>query len=177
MDSTRRQSAGNPQLDWLAGLIDGEGSLMLAKHSTGTAFVMKPTVTIANTHKPTIERAAAIFKEHGLGVWICTNRPKSGKYPPQYSLFISGFKRVSRFLELMRERLFTKRPQAELLQEFVLLRDGGHPGLKYGQREQDIFMELKVCNNSRYRSWAGSSETLRVAPMLGEDKVQPCAKA
>ena len=191
---TGSQSAGNSQLDWLAGLIDGEGSLILSRRKGKYGFSFRPIVTIANTHKPTIERAAQIFKDHGLGVWICTNRDKRGKYPPQFSVFVCGYKRLTTFLDLMQERLFTKRKQADLLRRYIDSRGGGHCGIKTSQAEMDIATEIKKLNNSRY--WYSSSETLRATPDLrpqlshhgweavnasrrcdSEDKVQPSAKS
>jgi len=164
---TGRQSAGNEQLDWMAGIIDGEGSLMLHKRSQtkGGKFSLRPIATIANTHKPTIDRCYSILTELGIGPYLCTNRPKNGKYPPQYSLFVNGYKRMGKFLEVFRERLFTKRHQADLLDEFIKSRDGAHPGKPYTPREAQIADEIKFANNSRY--WFGSSETLRVAPEQG----------
>lgn len=161
MDDTRRQSAGNSHLDWLAGIIDGEGSLLLAKRSGKNWVMYKPTITIANTHKPTIEKAAEILKNHGIGVWICTNRDKRGNYPAQYSLFVCGLKRMLPILDLLESRLFTKKRQAELLRQFTEHRLGIAKKVPYGETEKRIYEDLKRCNHGP--KWTGSPETTRDA--------------
>lgn len=118
-------------------------------------------VSVANTHKPTIDRIQAIFKENGIGVWICKNRAKLGRYRTEYGVFVCGLKRVHALLNLMEPKLFTKRAQAILLKEFIVSRLAVGRGHDYSDREHAIVFEIRTLNNSRYLT--GSSETLRSA--------------
>lgn len=174
MMDTGSQSAGNSQLDWLAGIIDGEGSLMLSRRlggKHGPSF--KPMLSIANTHHPTIERAAAILQAAGVGVWICTGRRKTEKYPAQYTIHCTGYKRMMTFLKVMQHRLFTKRRQADLLVKFCESRNGGWAGKPYTEAERQMVDEVAKLNKSRY--WTGASETTRATPE-GDDIVRPDSK-
>jgi len=171
MDSTGSQSAGNRWLDWLAGIIDGEGSLSIAIQGVRKPYhTYKPIVSIANTHKPTIDKIQEVFKVNGVGVWICKNRAKPGRYRIEYSVFVCGLKRVNALLDLMQERLFTKRAQANLRREFIVSRLSTGQGHDYSSREHEIVFEIRGLNNSRYQT--GSSETLRSAQATRPVKIK-----
>lgn len=163
MDYTGRQSAGNEGLAWLAGFLDGEGTICLASRPTNAGVRYLPLVTITNTHHETIERIAEIFTENGVAFHVVPYSSKKYKRAKRiYTIHIAGMQRVTRVLDLITPFLFTKRKQAEVVHGFIQYRLSlDNKRAPYGETEFSILRELKNMNAF------GSSETLRVAAEQG----------
>lgn len=83
------------RLAWLAGIIDGEGSISLILRPDQNKKVFKPVITIVNTDRGIINKCKQIFDELNVGVWIQLR--KFDKYYKNsqdiYQMTISGIKR------------------------------------------------------------------------------------
>lgn len=154
MNDTRSQSAGNEDdLKWLAGFMDGEGSYLVAS-PTNWRPAYKPMVTVNNTHKPSIERISSILKSNGIGHWVSRTDHIGRNHKPNFTVEISGMKRVIKLLPLLLPYAFTKKEQIETLLAFLKLRMGGSIRTSYGDAELGLITKLRGLNRF------GSSETL-----------------
>jgi len=174
MSDTWRQSAGNESVIWLAGFIDGEGSIVLAKRTTDSGVRFLPLVSITNTHKDTIEEIHRILEENGIGHHIIPYKSKRFERAKKiYTVHINGMGRVTRFLDVFQCFLRTKKQQAGIVRRFIEYRLSlPNKRAVYGKTEFSLREDLQGLNKF------GSSETLRAAPaMQDEDKVQAPAKS
>lgn len=123
------------QLGWLAGVIDGEGTIAFSPYPLRYAgkviqeLRIKPQVIVTNTDKVLIERVAEIFGRSGIGVHFQT-RTQHGrefattkKYRPLHVANVSGFKRARKALELICPHLVSKRTKAELVLRYIVQRE------------------------------------------------------
>lgn len=155
-DDTRGQSAGNADIVWLSGFVDGEGCLNLnRKIQKGKWISFVPLFQVTNTHKPSIERIVKILSALGVGSHVI-NAQLTGNRKPYSCVRTDGMKRVKKLLELLAPFLFTKKEQAELLLEFISIRQSQPVRSPHGDREIKIYQRIKELNHR------GSSETTRV---------------
>lgn len=109
---------GNQQersLEYVAGIIDGEGSLSIMWGKPQAAdFYVLPIVQLSMQHEETVLEIASILKSHGVGCYLYHNQKRGAM-----QLSIKGYKRCKRFLELVGPILLTKREQARVLEEFI----------------------------------------------------------
>jgi hypothetical protein len=150
------------QLGWLGGVIDGEGSItVLVTDRSGSkrnTFQISPRVIIANTNAALLDAATRIIKESDLAVYrydaVVTERTRH----QLYHLVVLGWKRVSRFLDVVAPYLVAKRGQAELLRELCQsrLNRGMAAGknLPYTAREMEIVHLLHKANGTPQRAYA-----------------------
>ncbi len=101
---------------WLAGLVDGEGSLVVF-HDKRANHGLLVHVTMNMVDKETIERVGAIFRElSGDRVPVREKRPLSGfSRRLQHVVDVSSKAGCLRTLLALRPYLVTKRLQAELI--------------------------------------------------------------
>jgi hypothetical protein len=154
MDGTWSQSAGNA-ISWLAGFVDGEGSIGFDKISSKKNCHV-PHVTLTNCHKPTIERVSNILLGLGIRCWVVS--PKSRRNPKwkqDWIVVVRGLRRTKPLLEFLIPHLFTKRQQAESVLEFIKERLSKSQKAPYGDKEIGIIQLLHDLNRR------GSSETTR----------------
>lgn len=82
---------------------------------------MTPLFKVSNTNKVILDELGAIFVEEGIGFW--RGRPnakmRNPKHKPQGMISISGMKRMRRFLAVMYPFVIAKRPQMDLLLEYI----------------------------------------------------------
>lgn len=154
MESTWSQSAGNV-VSWLAGFMDGEGCVCFNKTvKKGDSY--NPTISIVNTHWPTIERVTNILSALGIPFWISSPKARLKSYWKQdWAVVIRGFKRVKPFLEIITPHLYTKREQAEKVLQFINLRLSKPNHAPYGAEELEIIQAVSRLNHR------GPSETTR----------------
>lgn len=96
------------KLAYLAGIIDGEGTITLTKQSTGASF-RSIELTVSNTHKGLIDWLRAEF-----GGRVRIRRGRKSHYKPLYEWRISSDRALS-LLKRVRRHLRIKRPRADLI--------------------------------------------------------------
>jgi len=152
MGDTGSQSAGNT-VSWLAGFIDGEGSIGFDK--TSKKDFHYPHVIITSTHKPTIERVVEILSAIGVQCWVTKHTVKNPKHKQDWNVIIRGLKRVKPLLDIIIPHLFTKREQAQAILDFTNYRLSLPSHTPYGGKEKSIIARLHQLNHR------GPSETTR----------------
>jgi len=110
-------------LAWAAGLVDGEGCIMIRKNKPTRGaknFLYGVRVSLSMTHIPTVERLHQIFQGNltGYNYDLANKRLRS-----QLRWEVSGSD-AKEFLELIMPFLYTKRDEAVLALEFLKLPSG-----------------------------------------------------
>jgi len=115
------KSLTDTQLSYLAGLLDGEGCLMIANTRGASRYI--PELNITMTHERTI-RTVADWLEVPVKL-VKRSNPKP-HWKQQYALRMSG-KRVAALCKLLLPYLITKHGQAELVIAFAktYIKQGG----------------------------------------------------
>lgn len=111
----RRRGRGEISPRYLAGFIDGEGSLMITKSKSGkSGYVQyRARMSVSNTDKGILEQIC-----HRFGGTIHTQRRANPRWKPAYMLvWTEG--RIASLLALIGPHLRLKRKQAELQLEFM----------------------------------------------------------
>jgi len=117
---------GTVDLAYMAGLIDGEGSIYCLAHGGGKTCY--PTITVAMTDFGVIEWLASKWR-----VKTSKMPRRVATYKPAVFVRLSG-ERARLLCELLLPYLKVKRAQAALVQEFPLDARSG-PGIKVGASE------------------------------------------
>lgn len=102
------------ELGWLAGIIDGEGSITIMKR--GETFV--PSVKMSNTSKVLIEKFCEILNNLNIS-HSCYGKQKQGNRKYQWEVIIEGRPRVYSLLLVLRDLLVSKTKQAEKVIEWI----------------------------------------------------------
>lgn len=103
-------------LEWLGGIIDGEGCITFRTRWQRHRFLqITPMILIVNTSKVMIDEIKEGLEKLRIPFWMTTKHPQNTQVV--YHLEISGIKRVARFLPYMRVR--AKREHKKLIQSFT----------------------------------------------------------
>ena len=118
------------RLAWLAGLLDGEGSISLVEQTSGGyqgklrgSRTITPRVSISNTNVPTLRRVEEILTANEIAFYVRWREP-GRRYgfgtlsKPLWTVWVAGVKRSLRFLEIVLPYLVTKAPQAAVLYDW-----------------------------------------------------------
>jgi len=106
------------QLDYLAGIFDAEGNIGINKrknkHRDSDRYT--PICSIVNTNKMIVEAICSTLKNNNIGFHI---QQRQGRNRSRWDISISGVKRNIAFLNLISNKLISKREQAEILHTYV----------------------------------------------------------
>lgn len=163
-------------LAWLAGIIDGEGTItaQVVTLSDGRVRIM-PFVGIVNTDEGILGECRRIFDVIGVshrtyskpiigygfeGRQACSN------------MRVSGFKRLKILLPLLIPYLHSnKRGYADKILQFIVARETGlfsHDGAGHIRRRNYARSEIELISSVRTHSRARSLESLLTAPNVIE---------
>lgn len=115
-----QQLSSEAKLGWLAGIIDGEGCIQLAKQKYRDKIHYRPQLVIGNTSKEIIEAIVSIAQEHNLPVYLM-NRMYAAKNSTSTTAVVQimGLRRVQKWLSLIKPYLFGKRRQASIVLRYI----------------------------------------------------------
>ncbi len=176
MNTDNQQEIG--QVGWLAGIIDGEGtvSLTISRRANRSQMIRStPKVLVANTDAGIIDRCIAVFAQIGVGNYAHHVRPLPRdllgvpvkKFKPVTVLEVTGFKRVQKLLNAVRPFLAgDKANRADLLTKFIEGRIGYAAESKAAQnlayRQEDVDNALAFLRVTR------SKQVDNIAKILNE---------
>ncbi|HDZ13365.1 hypothetical protein LCGC14_0643850 [marine sediment metagenome] len=148
------------ELAYLAGLIDGEGTITLertGKRRMNGVMGLSPSVIVANTDTSIVQWVVTSFERIGAKPYIKTQTPsqKNKRCKPCYWVIVKSLTKSKKILTVVKQYLIAKRAQADLILEFIQIRGDsqGAKGKPYGEREMRILDQIRALN---YR---GVSET------------------
>jgi hypothetical protein len=128
------------ELGWLAGIIDGEGSITIVKR--GPTFV--PQVKMTNTSKKLIEKYCEILDKLEIS-YHCYGRQKEGNRKYQWEVSVDGRPRVFKFVSLIQDILIAKKTQAEKTLEWIESRGLDLRG-PYTELQKQIIVDIRYLN-------------------------------
>lgn len=135
------------QQGWLAGMIDGEGSILLIKHSKrrsgNETWYFHVDVSIANTNRALIEQLVKV-----IGKRYTTVQERRAPGPRSKVPFVVMVRRVAvvDILEAIHPYLIAKRQQAEIAMEFCKMQDVLPVRTAPLEAFNAMFMECKALN-------------------------------
>lgn len=161
------------ELGYLAGIIDGEGTITLersGKRRLCGVMGLVPKVVVANSNEAIVNYVIMLFKKIGITPYIKTQiAGKYGRHKKMYWIIFHGLTRTTKALTILLPYLVGKLAQAQLVLEFNAYR--GDPikakGRPYGPIELGILQKIRALN------FRGMSETEDPTHMMRNDS-PPC---
>lgn len=101
-------------LAYLAGFLDGEGSIGISKKSKRNSYL--PQITFNNTHLGVMMHTKVILKTPGL-LYTKQNTERNQKIV--YKICVQNKSKAKEILELLYDYLIIKKKQAKLVLEFL----------------------------------------------------------
>jgi|SRR5688572_24465915 len=135
-------------IGYLAGIIDGEGSVVLSKSSKrkNGKYNLHPYISITMHSLATLERVSEILKSLDVGHYIYH---KSNGY---HLLQSGGYKRLNSLLPKVIPFLVEKQERAMILYEYVCRRKDMKKNTPYTMDDENTFMRMKELNTKpKYR--------------------------
>jgi hypothetical protein len=134
--------------EYLAGFFDGEGHVGV--HKAGR--YRQASVTVANTHEPTIDQIAEFLSSFGIGHSKFRRVYDNGKWKTAYKINVTGIKNSTKFLSAILPYLVTKREAALTTLEWLSK-----------QTPRDFWSKESY---ERALAWYSSGKTLRQASAI-----------
>ena len=144
--SSRQLIPHNFSLEWLAGVLDGDGSIFTSKckRAHTNKFYYRPVVKIGMNDKSTIN-----YLSNWFGVDTKVNNKKTKKKATNYSLRLLSTK-ILDFMPEISKHLITKQEQGKLIVEYANLK-------RQGGVDTDRLAEIKERIYGLNHSWKYSS--------------------
>ena len=126
-------TATEAEIGWLAGFIDGEGTLQLslARHKPHKAAYLRPNVVVVNNSREAAEKVQRLMGGH-----------MSEHRPGTWAVRVTGIARVGKLLDALMPHLTVKRRRAELLLEYRALRQNDDLRREYGPDEVALYNDF-----------------------------------
>ena len=144
-------------IGYLLGIIDGEGTISLAKckgYKKGT-FKISPLISITNTDKRITDLCINALNLINIPHFITSSqKTKSNKII--YKIIIGGLKRVDKFIKQINGYYFAKGDRLEIVRKFIDSRNkilDEHPAKKpYTLEEINLFNAIRTLNGQGGKS-------------------------
>lgn len=118
---------------YVAGLIDAEGCYTLSKHIRPEGYAMyDPLIRFTTSHLPT-----AKWVKENFGGYFSTKNWKNDQWKTYHQWRIGNDIEASRFLTLIQPYIWMKTPEADILQEYYLLR-----GIQNKTAREDLYQKM-----------------------------------
>lgn len=129
--------------DFIAGLVVGEGSFILAVHKQrGDKLRIKPQFYLQMNDGETVQAVYESLREKGIGAHL-HHRPNRGCW----TLQVAGFGRMWKLITFLMPALTgTKRQAAELVGAFIASRQEKSTGAAYSEAEKELVRKLRATN-------------------------------
>ena len=143
------------EIGWLAGLIDGEGSITMSRRSDSHAFHV--WLAITNTNVPLLERAMDIIRRMGAEkVYLHNNdnrhlKTGAAQKRPCYRIYVGTLPGITTILNVVLPQLTAKRMQAELVLEYSAGRSAA-ARKRANARDAEIAKTISDLNRGRLDS-------------------------
>jgi hypothetical protein len=131
---------------YLAGFMDGEGYLGIMKMKNPSGYHYAPAIKIAQTSEPLLKELAL-----KLGGHIGYRVHKHPNQSPSWTWDNKTWVQVEKVLDYVYPYLIIKRPQADILKEFLSTKteNNGSRGMsdKTRKRREELYRAIRVLNH------------------------------
>lgn len=107
------------RLDWLAGIVDGEGCVTAMMAKRGGRDRLRFTVCISNTCEALIQEVAAILDSVGIKYCLVLHVDGRRTRKPWTDIVIQAKDNVERVLLILANRIVAKRAQVEIVLRMI----------------------------------------------------------
>lgn len=171
-EDNQQESSEVKDLSWLAGIIDGEGTITIRyKNRRNANPILQPVFTVVNTNMKIMDEIERILRKLELPFWI-SNSKQTKNWKARKIVEISGIKRLSKFLPIIEKYLIGKQEECRLVREWCdkrLLLYGKHGTHEYYSRQDfETLVKIKTLHGhqdqidyKRLEKLLKSSETTR----------------
>ena len=132
---------------WLAAFVDSEGCVLLYKSNSVARrypfYRITPLIHIVNQDLAMINQAAHILRILDIGFLVIT------KTKGLHMIWISGFKRVYKFLDIFYDLLVSKRDEAKVVLDFIKSRWSKTKFDDYTTEEMNMLDQCKYLKHHR----------------------------
>lgn len=115
----------NERLAWLAGILDGEGSVSVRDKACGNKIYHVFKISIGNTDSVLLEEVCSVLNSIGVTYQITLRRWKNPKWRDMFYVLVCSRDVVFRLLELLLPWLTAKHTRAWLVLEVIRRLDVG----------------------------------------------------
>lgn len=143
------------ELGWMCGIIDGEGCFGIWKRG-GERKDFKPGFRMANTSKELVDTFCKLLDNLSCAYHITYYKPRSETTKEYWVVTIEGFKRLQKFLPLVKDFLVEKKQQANLINEWIEGRATKWHRAEYSEKELEI-VDILSKKNFRGKRNEGST--------------------
>ena len=152
------------EIGWVVGLIDGEGSFFLnGRNHKGDRphtrkYQITPFIHIVNQSIPILNKLTDILDRLELAYYVQWNEShrRTGQFTRYtWILWVAGFKRIERFLNMFQPYIVGKSKQADVLRDFINSRKEqlkGNSNSSYTEEEIGMIDKIKTLNNTQGQS-------------------------
>ena len=171
----QQQTASDAEIGWLAGILEGEGSICLTvsqRNERRKILRVTPKIIFTNSDKDLMEAVVSILDKIGVGKWVRHTTPNNvstlfklnGKTTNEFKdmmfVYVTGMKRVGRLLEAIIPVMFgEKKERALRLHRFIDARivkaeeSGKSSNYKYDREDADnILSFLELTQTKRFNA-------------------------
>lgn len=142
------------RLSWLAGIIDGEGSIIINRRSTKykNGFVYACCVFVGNTDKRMIDLVSSVLGEIGVKACPTIYQSKTKCWNVMYNITVSKRSEIVRLLQHIYPYLITKRDRANLMLRWCNSRleqekkSPNHRDMVWTTEDEEVFLKMKELN-------------------------------
>jgi len=132
-------------IGWMVAILEGEGYFGLAKQLLPSHhYRYKPTIGINNTSLKLIEQIEEILKKWQIGYWKSKRNFQYKK--DQFLIVIQGYKRGGKLLSIILPYLNAKKPQADILWNYIQYRKPLNNHDFCGEEEDSFYQRIKELN-------------------------------
>ena len=138
----QQESSRLIEMSWLAGIIDGEGTITLSViNRKNKPPLVKPKVQIVNTDILIIDKIKEILTKNQYPFWV-TEYQATGNWKKRYAIEISGMGRIIKFLPYVNEYLVGKKELGEIILQWCL--DRYNKRLGYTKEDFETILKVKA---------------------------------
>jgi hypothetical protein len=130
------------QIGYFAGIIDGEGMIVIKRAKENGAIYYAPYIGITNTDKGLMEKCMEIFKG---GRFITKQMKKNPNWKTCYVYNIASVRGVKQILTQLVDEFTVKKPMAQLVLEFIKVKEEKQ-GFGLDPREEELFQKVRELN-------------------------------
>jgi len=148
MDNIGQSAGKNLDFIWLAGFLDGDGSVCMESHIMKNRMCYSPRITFSNTDENIIEEIKRILKENNIGHYEYTKKTVNAI---AHDVSVVGFKRVQKLipkiLPYIKGRKFLG---CYLIGQFLISRHNTGNWKTYTEEEIKMCNTIKELHNPGY---------------------------